>query len=86
MERFAYRYASLESMKITARIKPNSKVEKVEVTGDKELRLAIKAPAKEGKANAAAIKLLSEYFGVPKSRISIIKGHASKNKVISIDK
>ncbi|MDR1207382.1 MAG: DUF167 domain-containing protein [Rickettsiales bacterium] len=42
------------------------------------------APA-DGKANDAVIKLLSEYFGVAKSRIKIAKGKTSRNKVISID-
>lgn len=73
-------------MKIAARIKPNSKVEKVSVVGEREFVLAVKAPAKEGRANTAAIELLSAYFDIPKSRISIIKGRTSRDKIINIDK
>jgi uncharacterized protein (TIGR00251 family) len=51
---------------------------------DNEFILSVKEPAKEGKANQAVIRLLSEYFGVPKSNISIIKGESSKNKIIQI--
>jgi len=71
-------------MKISVKVKPNSKKEEVKKLTDNEFILSVKEPAKEGKANQAVIKLLSEYFGVPKSNISIIKGECSKNKIIQI--
>ncbi len=37
-----------------------------------------------GKANLDAIKIISNYWGVPKSCISLIKGAASKNKVFAV--
>jgi len=43
-----------------------------------------KCPAKEGRANENVIKLLAEFFNLPKSRVKIISGHSSKNKVIEI--
>lgn len=73
-------------MKIAVKVKPNSKENKVEPVEANEYVLRVKEKAQDGKANIAAIKTLSEYFGVPKSRISIIRGHTSKNKIISIDK
>lgn len=71
-------------MKIFARVKPNSKEEKLEKVSDNEFILWVKAPAKEGRANEAAVELLSNYFDMAKSRITIIKGHKSKNKIIEI--
>jgi len=41
------------------------------------------APEK-GKANKAVIFLLSKYFKIPKSNISIIKGLSKKIKIIKI--
>lgn len=38
----------------------------------------------KGKANNNLIELLSEYSDVAKSRISIIKGLKSKNKIVEI--
>jgi len=73
-------------MKIAVKVKPNSKENKVEVAGNNEYVLRVKEKAQDGKANAAAIKTLSEYLGIPRSRISIVRGHSSKNKIISIDK
>ena len=71
-------------MKISVKVKPNSKESSVEVAPNNEYILRVKEKALDGRANAAAVKLLSEYLGIPKSRISIIKGHAARNKVIKI--
>ncbi|MGB9715434.1 MAG: DUF167 domain-containing protein [Thermodesulfovibrionales bacterium] len=70
-------------MKISVRVKPNMKEEKVEKAGD-VFNVYVKEPAKEGKANKAVIELLSEYFNVPKSQIVIISGFKSKQKIIEI--
>jgi uncharacterized protein YggU (UPF0235/DUF167 family) len=71
-------------MRIVVRVKPNAKENKVEETGRNEYMLRVKAAPKENKANQAVVALLSEYLDIPKSRIIIIKGLASKNKVIDI--
>ena len=38
----------------------------------------------ENKANEKVIELLSEYFGVAKSRMKVIRGQSSRNKIIEI--
>ena len=38
----------------------------------------------DGEANMDAIKIISNYWDVPKSGVSIIKGAASKNKVFAV--
>lgn len=72
-------------MNISVKVKPNSKAEKVEKISDAEFLLSVKSAPKENKANKAAVELLSEYLDIPKSRITIIRGHRSSNKIISID-
>ena len=71
-------------MKITVKVKPNSKTASVEKTEELSYIVRVKAPAKEGKANEAVVEALSEYFDVPKSRISILRGQSGKNKVVDI--
>lgn len=39
----------------------------------------------QGSANSALIKLVSEYYGAPKTKIKIIRGLSSREKVIRID-
>lgn len=71
-------------MKILVRVKANRKENKVEKIDEKNYLVFVKAPAKEGKANMAVIKILAEHFGVAKSKVSIIYGLISKQKTIEI--
>jgi uncharacterized protein (TIGR00251 family) len=70
-------------MKISVRVKPNMKEEKVEKV-DNVFAVYVKEPAKEGRANKAVVELLSKYFKIPKSKIVILSGMKSKQKIIEI--
>lgn len=72
-------------MKISAKIKPNSRHrEEVVVNDDGSLTIYIKAPAIEGRANLAAVKLVAKYYGVTPSRVKLVRGATSRNKVFEI--
>ena len=70
-------------MRIQVKVKPNSRTEEVSQEGDSFI-VKVKEPPKEGKANQAVIKLLAEHFGVAKSRVRILSGLKSKNKVVEV--
>ena len=71
-------------MKVKVRVKPGSKRVKVERVGD-TLVVSVRSPAREGKANAELTEVLAEYYGVPKSRVRIVRGHRSRDKVVEIE-
>lgn len=72
-------------MKISAKIKPNSRHrEEVVVNDDGSLTVYTKAPAVEGRANLAAVKLLAKHHGVAPSRVRLVRGATSRNKVFEI--
>lgn len=74
-------------MKISTRLKPNSRHrEEVVVGDDGVLTIYTKVPAIEGRANMAAVKLLAKHFGVAPSKIKLVRGATSKYKVFEIDK
>ena len=74
-------------MKISVHLKPNARHrEEVVVGGDGSLTVYTKAPAIEGRANLAAVKLLAKHFGVAPSKLKLVRGAASKYKVFEIDK
>jgi len=50
----------------------------------KRYNIWVKSPAKEGKANEQVIKLLAKHFGVAKSKVKIISGLKSRQKVIAV--
>jgi uncharacterized protein len=72
-------------MKILVRVKPAAKNNKIEKISENEYSISTKAPAKNGKANEAIIRLLAAYFNISSSRICILVGHNIKNKIIEIN-
>ncbi len=50
------------------------------------LLVRVKSPPVEGRANREMIEVLSDYFGVPKSRIRIVAGKSSRDKLVEIEK
>ncbi|MDD4874403.1 MAG: DUF167 domain-containing protein [Dehalococcoidales bacterium] len=71
--------------KIAVQISPGAS--KNEITGivNDILRIKIAAPPVKGKANKELIDYLSHLLCISKDRLDILKGHTSKNKLISID-
>lgn len=72
-------------MQIKVKVKPNSKIQKIEEAADRSLIVYLKSPPVDGKANEELIKVLSENFHVPQSRIRIKSGLSSRQKLIEID-
>lgn len=71
-------------MRIKVKAKPQAHEEKVEKIDQDTFVVAVKELPVEGKANAAIEKALANYFDVSKSRVHIISGHASKQKIVEI--
>jgi len=70
-------------MKIKIRVQPNAKQNKlVEESG--RYKVYLTAPPVEGKANQALIEFLSEHFKVKRSRIKLLKGAKSRDKLVEI--
>ena len=71
-------------MKISIQVKTNSKKESVEKLSEGKFIVRVNVSPIEGKANERVRELLAKHLGLPKSRIAIIHGHRSKNKVFEI--
>lgn len=71
-------------MKITVKVKPNSKQSKIEQNSEGIWIIHLKSPPVDGKANEELISLLAKQFKVTKSQVTIKSGLSSKNKVIEI--
>ena len=66
---------------VVVRVKPGSKKGPLVETGaDGELTIYVREQAVDGKANAAVVRLLAEYLGVPRSRIELASGATSRTK------
>ncbi len=72
-------------MKIIVKTKPGSKDNKIEKIDESNYIVYVKEPPIDGKANAAVIKLLADYFDISPSLIEIISGFMARVKVIEIN-
>ncbi len=71
-------------MRLTIRVKPNSRSIAVKEMGERELLVNLTAPPVEGKANDQLVEVLSGHFGKPKRCITILRGETSKIKIVEI--
>ena len=72
-------------MDLRIRVVPKSKRNSIEVGSDGQIKVRVTAAPERGRANDAAIALLSERIGVPKRDIEIVRGHTARNKTIRVD-
>ncbi len=53
--------------------------------GETALRIKVAAPPVDGRANAEVEGFLAEVLGVARSRVSVVKGASSRDKVIFVE-
>jgi len=71
-------------MKVFVTAKPNAKVARVESLDETHLIVSVKEPPRDGKANQAIITALAGHFGVSFSRVALVSGFSSKQKIFDI--
>lgn len=75
-------YGINKSMKLSVRVIPKAKQEKVEHLFDNAYKVWVTATPENGKANKAVIEALAEFLDVKKNCLTIVAGLTSKEKVI----
>jgi uncharacterized protein (TIGR00251 family) len=64
---------------------PNAKIDKVVGEHGGAIKIKLRAPAVERKANTALITFLAERLKVPVRRIVLLRGQKSRDKLVRID-
>ena len=72
-------------MKINVKAKPGAREEKVEKIDELNYVVSVREQPVKGKANEAIRNALAVYFKTGSSRVRIVSGHTSRNKVIEIN-
>lgn len=77
-------------MKLSIKITPNAKKNEVtedivDMFGMRCLKVKVNQPPEDGKANGALIELLAGYLDVRKSKIKIVSGLTSRNKIVEVE-
>ena len=70
---------------IEVRVKPNARAGVLEQAADGSWRAQLKSPPVDGKANAELLALVAEWFGCPKSAVSIKSGASGRTKRVKIE-
>jgi len=64
---------------------PDAKIDKIVGEHGHAIKIKLRAPAAEGKANTALLRFLAEKLSVPRNAIVLERGERSRDKVIRID-
>ena len=75
---------------ISVKLTPKASSDRVGETrilpdGQEQLTAYVTAVPEKGKANEALLRLLAKHLGLAPSRLKIVRGHTSRNKVIEIE-
>lgn len=74
-----------DSCDLTVRLTPRADRDAIAGIRDGVVAVRVSAPPVDGQANAALIKVLAKALGVPKSRLSIVRGQAARDKLVRVD-
>lgn len=65
-------------------VKPRASKSQIRGVVEGELSIQLAAPPVDGAANAELLKVLAKTLAIPKSRLAIERGDASRHKVVRI--
>ncbi len=71
-------------MKIFLKVKTKAKIKKLTKIDDSHYIISVSSPTEKGKANKEILKTLAKTFDTAISKIKILTGEKSKEKIIEI--
>jgi len=71
-------------MKLKVFVKIGRKYEILSWNGE-ELIVGVNAAPVDGAANIKLVKILSDWLGISKNKITVVKGHTSRHKTLDAD-
>jgi uncharacterized protein len=73
------------SAKIPVRVQARARRDELVAVRDGVLLVRVRAPALDGRANTALCRLLADRLGVARSRVEIMRGQRSRDKLIQVE-
>jgi len=71
---------------IKVKVKPNAKKNEIKKIGEDYFEVKTTAIPEKGKANQMVIELLADYFNIPKTKITLLKGGKSREKLFKVER
>ena len=72
-------------MRFSVRLTPRGGADRVDGVAEGVLRARVSAPAVDGAANQALLRLLAAELGVPRRDVRIVAGAAARTKLVAVD-
>ena len=81
----AHQKEDAPSLLLRVKLTPRASGDAIQEITQDQVRIRVTSPPVDNKANEHLIKFLSKKLKVPRSKISIVRGQTSKNKVLRIE-
>jgi uncharacterized protein (TIGR00251 family) len=75
---------ALASTRLTLRVAPGARRTEVVGRHGTAWKVRVAAPPEDGRANLALCRLLAQVLAVPRSAVTIVSGHGSRDKVVDV--
>lgn len=72
-------------VRFAVRLTPRAALDQIDGVSDGVLRARVGAPAVEGAANNALLRLIAEELGVARTSVRIVAGASSRQKLVVVD-
>jgi uncharacterized protein len=70
---------------LSIHVVPNAKIDKIVGEHGGAIKIKLRAPPVEGKANAALISFLADRLNIPAQTVVLLRGQKSRDKLVRID-
>lgn len=71
--------------RLRLRVRPSARRSAVEGVHGQVLKVSVSAAPEKGRANEAVERLLAGALELPRSAVTVVAGHASRDKTVEID-
>ena len=72
-------------MRLEVRLQPRANRDEIAGERDGRVLVRVTAPPVDGRANQALCRLIAKRLGVSRSRVTLIRGERSRDKLLRID-
>jgi uncharacterized protein (TIGR00251 family) len=78
-----------DGLRVAIRLSPRARSDRLlgiaaTAEGGRAVKASVTAPARDGRANEALLRLLAQVWRLPRSDLSIVAGATSRNKIVRV--
>ncbi len=74
-----------EKIYLNIKVQPRARKPGIEKVSSGEYKIRVSAPPSKGEANREVVETLATHFGLPPSRVKIVRGQKSQRKLVLLE-